>query len=164
MERNGPSAIYGVRNGQGKQFFKHPWGSRSMEFAGRGSTFRLNANGPFFNRTSPVKQQDSGAVLEWPTGNRMLTISNYNGGLLRRRKLRYCFTNWGTSLGGFPRITIPGTANLPETPPRCYDIAEPRLAQPHTTVPEAASEPQFWRLTRQRKSSNAQQTPKEAAS
>jgi hypothetical protein len=80
LERNGPSAIYGMRNRQGKQFFKHPWGARSMQFVGRGSTIRLNANGPFFNRTSPVMQQDSGARLVWPSGNRMLTISNYNGG------------------------------------------------------------------------------------
>ena len=79
LERNGPSAIYDMRNGQGKQFFRHPWGARSMEFAGRGSTIRLNANGPFFNRTARVMQPDSGAMLEWPSGNRMLTISNYNG-------------------------------------------------------------------------------------
>ena len=72
-------AIYGMRNGQGKQFFRHPWGARSMEFADRGSTIRLNANGPFFKRTARVMQQDSGAMLEWPSGNRMLTISNYNG-------------------------------------------------------------------------------------
>jgi hypothetical protein len=79
LEQNGPSAIYGMRNGQG-QSFKHPWAARSMEFAGRGSTIRLNANGPFFNRTSPVMQQDSGATLMSPSGNRILTISNYNGG------------------------------------------------------------------------------------
>jgi len=51
-----------------------------MEFAGRGATIRLNANGPFFNRTSPIKQRDSGAQLVWPNGNRMLMISNYSGG------------------------------------------------------------------------------------
>jgi hypothetical protein len=80
LEMNGPSAIYGMRNSQGKQSFKHPWGARSMQSVGRGSTIRLNANGPFFNRTSPVLQQDSRARLVWPSGNRMLTISKYNGG------------------------------------------------------------------------------------
>jgi hypothetical protein len=80
LEPNGPSAIYGMTNGQGKQSFKHPWGARSMQSVGRGSTIWLNANGPFFNRTSPVLQQDSRARLVWPSGNRMLTISKYNGG------------------------------------------------------------------------------------
>jgi len=80
LERNGPSAIHVVIDGQGKQPFKHPWAARSMEFAGRGSTIRLNASGPFFNRTSPVMQQGSGAKVTWPGGNRILTISNYNGG------------------------------------------------------------------------------------
>src|SRR6267154_5232105 len=61
-------------------------------------------------------------------------------GILQRRKLRYCSTNWDTSLGGFPRMTTPGTADLPETLPRYYGIARPRLARPHTTVREAASE------------------------
>jgi hypothetical protein len=80
LERNGTWAIYGMRDNQGRQFFKHPWGARSMEFAGRGATIRLNANGPFFNRTSPIKERDSGANLVWPNGNRMLMISNYSGG------------------------------------------------------------------------------------
>jgi hypothetical protein len=80
LERNGTWAIYGMRDNQGRQFFKHPWGARSMEFAGRGATIRLNANGPFFNRTSPIKERDSGATLVWPGGNRTLMISNYSGG------------------------------------------------------------------------------------
>jgi hypothetical protein len=58
-------------------------------------------------------------------------------GTLRRRKSRYCFTNWGTSSGVFLRTTIPGTAALSETLPKCRGTAKPRLARPHTTVPWA---------------------------
>jgi hypothetical protein len=60
---------------------------------------------------------------------------------LRGRKLRYCFTNWGTSSGVFLRTTIPGTADLSGTLPKCRGIAKARLAWPHTTIREAASEP-----------------------
>src|SRR6266566_75258 len=84
-------------------------------------------------------------------------------GILQRRKLRYCSTNWDTSLGGFPRTTIPGTADLPETLPRCYGIARPRFARPHTTAPGAASELQSRRSPRQGKASSARQTPQEVA-
>jgi hypothetical protein len=79
LERNGTSAIYSMRNSHGTQLFKQPWGARSIEFAGRGSTIRLNANGAFFNRTSPVIQQDSGPMVVWVSGNRALTISSYSG-------------------------------------------------------------------------------------
>src|SRR5258705_9737263 len=41
----------------------------------------------------------------------------------RRRKLRYCFTNWGTSSGVFLRTTIPATADLSATLPKCRGIA-----------------------------------------
>src|SRR6266478_5253229 len=60
---------------------------------------------------------------------------------LRRRKLRYCFTNWGTLSGVFLRTTIPGTADLSETLPKCRGIARARPARPHTTVPGAAPSP-----------------------
>jgi hypothetical protein len=40
---------------------------------------RLNANGPFFNRSSPVVRQDSGVEIAWPSGNRVLTIADFNG-------------------------------------------------------------------------------------
>jgi hypothetical protein len=79
VEWTGPSRIYGMRNSAGQLFFKHPWGAKSMEYSGRNSIIRLNANGPFFNRTSPVVRLESGGTLEWPSGNRMLTISTYNG-------------------------------------------------------------------------------------
>jgi hypothetical protein len=79
LERDGPSRVYGMRNPQGQLFFKHPWAARAIENAGRDSVIRLNANGPFFNRSSPVVQRDSGAEIDWPSGNRVLTIADFNG-------------------------------------------------------------------------------------
>jgi hypothetical protein len=79
LERNGPTRIYGIRTSEGHQLFKHPWGARATEGAGRGASIQLNANGPFFTRSSPVVQLGSGAMVSWPSGNRMLTISSYNG-------------------------------------------------------------------------------------
>ena len=79
LESSGPSLIYGRRNFEGKQFFKHPWAARSMEYAGRDSIIQLNANGPFFNRTSLLMQREPGGVLARPGGNYILTVSRYNG-------------------------------------------------------------------------------------
>src|SRR6266853_768304 len=62
---------------------------------------------------------------------------------LRRRKLRYYFTNWGTSSGVFLRTTIPGTVDLSETLRKCRGIARSRLVQPHITASEAAPEPRI---------------------
>jgi hypothetical protein len=79
LDRSGPAHIYSMRTREGSQLFKHPWAARSMQYAGRGSTIQLNANGPFFNATSQVMQLDPGGVFARPSGNRLLTISNYNG-------------------------------------------------------------------------------------
>jgi len=79
LESNGPSRIYGRRNFEGTQFFKHPWAARSMEYAGRDSIIQLNANGPFFNRTSLAMQLEPGGMLARPGGNYTLTVSRYYG-------------------------------------------------------------------------------------
>jgi len=39
----------------------------------------LNANGPFFNRTSVVMQLDPRGMPARPDGNRLLTVSSYEG-------------------------------------------------------------------------------------
>jgi hypothetical protein len=79
LERNGPSRIYSQRDpGRGLRF-KHPWGAKSFESGGRDSVILLNANGPFFNRTSIVMQQDPGGILARPSGNLPLSVSSYTG-------------------------------------------------------------------------------------
>ncbi len=79
MEAKGPSYVYGIRDSERGQLFKHPWAARSIENAGLNSTILLNANGPFFNRTSRIMQLDRGGTFAWPGGNLLLTISSYNG-------------------------------------------------------------------------------------
>ncbi len=79
LEMKGPSYVYGIRNSRGGQIFKHPWAGKSIENGGRDSTILLNANGPFFNRTSFVMQMDTRGMPARSDGNRLLTISSYNG-------------------------------------------------------------------------------------
>jgi hypothetical protein len=40
---------------------------------------QLNGNGPFFNRTSEIMQQDPRGMLPQPGGNRLLVVSSYAG-------------------------------------------------------------------------------------
>ena len=74
LEMRGTSYVYGIRDNHGGQFFKHPWAARSIENGGPGSTILLNANGPFFNRTSFVMQMPA-----WHDGDFLLTVSSYQG-------------------------------------------------------------------------------------
>ncbi len=79
LEMRGPSFVYGIRDSNGGQFFKHPWAARSIEDAGRDSTILLNANGPFFNRASFVMQLNTRGMPARPDGTRLLTVSSYEG-------------------------------------------------------------------------------------
>lgn len=79
LEMRGPSYVYGMRDKERGQLFKHPWAARSVEKGGRDSTIQLNANGPFFNHTSRIMQLAPGGMFMLPSGNLMLTISSYNG-------------------------------------------------------------------------------------
>jgi hypothetical protein len=79
LEMSGPSYVYGIRDNERGQLFKHPWAARSMEKGGRDSTIQLNANGPFFNHTSRIMQLHPGGMFMRPSGNIVLTISSYNG-------------------------------------------------------------------------------------
>jgi hypothetical protein len=79
LEVEGPSYIYGIRDGVRGQLFKHPWAARSIQNGGQNSTILLNANGPFFNRPSVVMQLDPGGILARPDGLRLLTTSSYEG-------------------------------------------------------------------------------------
>jgi hypothetical protein len=79
LEMKGPSYVYGIRDSHGWQVFKHPWAARSIENGGRDSTILLNANGPFFNRTSVVMQLDPRGMPPRSDGNRLLRVSSYEG-------------------------------------------------------------------------------------
>ena len=79
LDMRGTSYVYGMKDNQRGQLLRHPWGARSIENGGRNSTILLNARGPFFNRSSVVMQLDPRGMLARPGGNRLLTISSYNG-------------------------------------------------------------------------------------
>jgi hypothetical protein len=79
LEMRGPSYVYGMRDQERRLLFKHPWAARSTQYGGSDSTIVLNANGPFFNRTSVVMQLDPRGMLARPDGIRLLTVSSYEG-------------------------------------------------------------------------------------
>ena len=79
LEMEGPSYVYGVKDTERGELLKHPWGARSIEYGGRNSTIVLNANGPFFNRTSVVMQLERKGMLLRPEGIRLLMTSSYEG-------------------------------------------------------------------------------------
>ena len=79
LEASGPSYVYGMRDADRGLLYKHPWAAKAFENAGRNSTIFLNANGPFFIRTSRIMQLDPGGVIARPTGSLVLAISPYTG-------------------------------------------------------------------------------------
>lgn len=79
LEMRGPSYVYGMRDNERGQLFKHPWAARSIANGGLNSTILLNANGPFFNRTSEIMQLDPRGMLLQPGGHRLLVVSSYAG-------------------------------------------------------------------------------------
>jgi hypothetical protein len=79
LETNGPSYVYGMKDSERGPLLKHPWAAKSIENGGQDSTILLNANGPFFKRTSVVMQLDPRGMLPRPDGNFPLRISSYGG-------------------------------------------------------------------------------------
>jgi hypothetical protein len=75
----GTSYVYGMKDNQRGQLYKHPWGAKSIENDGRNSTILLNANGPFFNRSSVAVQLGPGGWLSSPDGLPPLSIAAYAG-------------------------------------------------------------------------------------
>jgi hypothetical protein len=79
LEMRGPSYVYGIRDNERGQLLKHPWAARSIEYGGRNSIILLNANGPFFKRTSIIVQLDPREMLRRPDGIRLLRVASYEG-------------------------------------------------------------------------------------
>jgi hypothetical protein len=75
LDRQGTSHIVRLRTEFGVSHFKHPWGAKSDENAGRNSSIFLNAYGPFFARQSRVTDS---AVIMRPTWHR-LNVGFYDG-------------------------------------------------------------------------------------
>ncbi len=69
----------------GREILKHPWGARSGENAGRDSFIELNADGPFFNSTSPMMQMDLTGIIVRPAGYRSLIVGSFRGNTIEAR-------------------------------------------------------------------------------
>lgn len=79
LDPGGTSVVYGVRDRERGQLFKHPWAARTTQNAGRDAIIQLNGNGPFFNRTSLIMQLDPGGKFVQSGGILPLTVSRYTG-------------------------------------------------------------------------------------
>ncbi len=79
LEIKGPKFIYGVKDGEGQLYFKHPWAAESFEHGGRNSILILNANGAFFKRASMVMQVDGEGRPPRFAGFRELVVPPYDG-------------------------------------------------------------------------------------
>jgi hypothetical protein len=79
VEENGTSIVYGLRDQDHGLRFKHPWGARTIQYAGRNATIILNSNGAFFRRSSPILKPDLWGRTARPAGNLTLVISSYPG-------------------------------------------------------------------------------------
>ena len=79
VDMRGTSYVYGMKDYQRGQLYKHPWGARSIENDGRNSTIQLNASGPFFNRSSVAVQLGPGGSLSSLDGIRLLSVAAYAG-------------------------------------------------------------------------------------
>jgi hypothetical protein len=79
IQTDGPSYILLVKDGRGEKVFKHPWGARTFEFAGRDSTVQLNLVGPFFSSTSVVVEQNLGGFIGRTAGRHGLSVASFPG-------------------------------------------------------------------------------------
>lgn len=96
------SYVYGMRDSQGGQLFKHPWGARSIENDGRNATIALNVKGPFFIRASLVMQQGPTGIAARASGYRRLVISSYGGNTLQAQ-LTILLHELGHIIGRLPK-------------------------------------------------------------
>ncbi len=101
IQKDGPSYIFLVKDGTGERVFKHPWGARTFEFAGRNSTVQLNPVGPFFNSSSAVMEQDRGGFIVRPAGRRELAVSSFPGNT-RRAQATMLLHELGHVIGRLP--------------------------------------------------------------
>jgi hypothetical protein len=82
IDANGPQYIFGWRSDSGQLLFKQPYSARALENTGRNSVVTLNANGPFFTRTTSVLQMEIPGSSPRPAGWRILQVGSYPGNTL----------------------------------------------------------------------------------
>jgi len=64
---------------KGDRTYKHPWGARSNQLAGRNSVIELNPAGPFFVLSLPIMQVSAGRGFLTYEGSRILTVGGFAG-------------------------------------------------------------------------------------
>jgi len=72
-------------DGMGMRVYKHPWGARSNQMAGRNSRVELNPSGPFFIASSPVIETGTTGVLLHYIGYRNLSVGEFQGNTVEAR-------------------------------------------------------------------------------
>lgn len=82
IDANGPQYIVGWRSDSGEMLFKQPYSAKARENTGRNSVVILNANGPFFTRTTSVLQKEISGSSPHPAGWRLLQVGSYAGNTL----------------------------------------------------------------------------------
>jgi hypothetical protein len=65
-------------NDRGMQMLKSPWAAHTIQYGGRESMVRLNINGPFFRRISPVLDTGSRRWIS-PIGHTRLGVAEFSG-------------------------------------------------------------------------------------
>jgi hypothetical protein len=79
LDENGRSYVDAVKEIGQPEVFKHPYVAESVENAGRDATIQLNANGAFFQRSSPVLEQAGNRGLVRDGGMHELRVDSYSG-------------------------------------------------------------------------------------
>lgn len=79
VDASGTADIDSIRDKFGDLLFRHPWGARSREYAGRNSFIQINGNGPFFVRRSRVTSSDPREAAVLPAGLIPVLIGPYTG-------------------------------------------------------------------------------------
>jgi hypothetical protein len=64
---------------KGENVYKHPWGARSNQLAGRNSMVEINPVGPFFVLSLPIMQDGGGGGLRPYEGRRVLRVGGFAG-------------------------------------------------------------------------------------
>jgi hypothetical protein len=98
LDRGGISYIQRSRDKYGAGYYKHPWGAKTSQDAGSGSTISINDNGAFFRRQSRVTDATGGPRGAWKT----LTIGLYEGDT-REVRVTIMLHELGHVIGRIPR-------------------------------------------------------------
>lgn len=80
IARKNQEYVLRMTGARGEHSYKHPWGARSNQLAGRSSLVELNPGGPFFVMSLPVVESEAGRSFHYTGGEyRRLTVGGFPG-------------------------------------------------------------------------------------